>query len=103
MLTVPDAARRTGRTPETIRRCIREGKVAARKVGTRHVIEESDRDAYLGASPDTMTLPAEWRTTFWGGPMPNWTSIPPPAGPALLIITGSNAEIIGRPLIPPGP
>ena len=40
MLTVPEAARRTGRNPETIRRWIREGKLAARKVGTQHVIED---------------------------------------------------------------
>jgi excisionase family DNA binding protein len=42
MLTVPQAARRTRRHPETIRRWIREGKLPARKVGTQHVIEEAD-------------------------------------------------------------
>lgn len=47
MLTVPQAARRTHRNPETIRRWIREGKLSARKVGTQHVIEESDLDGLL--------------------------------------------------------
>lgn len=47
MLTVPEAARRTRRHPETIRRWIREGKLRARKVGTQHVIEESDLDTLL--------------------------------------------------------
>jgi excisionase family DNA binding protein len=41
-LTVPEAARRTGRNPETIRRWIREGKLVARKVGTQHFIDEDD-------------------------------------------------------------
>ena len=44
-LTVPEAARRTGRNPETIRRWIREGKLPSRKVGTQHMIEEDDLDA----------------------------------------------------------
>lgn len=47
VLTVPEAARRTRRHPETIRRWIREGKLRARKVGTQHVIEESDLDTLL--------------------------------------------------------
>lgn len=47
MLTVPQAARRTRKHPETIRRWIREGKLPARKVGTQHVIEEADLDAVL--------------------------------------------------------
>lgn len=40
MLTVPEAARLARRNPETIRRWIREGKLAATKVGTQHVIDE---------------------------------------------------------------
>ena len=47
MLTVPQAAKRTGKHPETIRRWIREGKLHARKVGTQHVIEEKDLDGAL--------------------------------------------------------
>jgi excisionase family DNA binding protein len=42
MLTVPEAARRVGRNPETVRRWIREGKLGARKVGTQHIIDEDD-------------------------------------------------------------
>jgi len=71
MLTVPEAAKRTGRNPETIRRWIREGKLTARKVGTQHVIEEEDLAQALGAFEDTVELPPEWRRTFWGGPMPD--------------------------------
>lgn len=71
MLTVPEAARRARRNPETIRRWIREGKLRARKVGTQHVLEEHDLDELLGRFADTVPLPPEWKTTFWGGPMPD--------------------------------
>jgi excisionase family DNA binding protein len=74
MLTVPEAARRAGRNPETIRRWIREGKLRARKIGTQHVLEESDLAAALAEFEHTVDLPAEWRTTFWGGPMPDVVS-----------------------------
>jgi excisionase family DNA binding protein len=75
MLTVPQAARRTGRNPETIRRWIREGKLRASKVGTQHVIEERDLEAVQSSSryPDMLPVPKEWGwdKTFGGKPMPN--------------------------------
>jgi excisionase family DNA binding protein len=71
MLTVPEAARRIGRNPETIRRWIREGKLPARKVGTQHVLDEGDLEAYLEETSDRLPIPPEWRNTFWGGPMPD--------------------------------
>ena len=75
MITVPEAARRAGRNPETIRRWIREGKLRARKIGTQHVLEEDDLEAVLQRRAETMPLPPSWQKTFWGGPMPDWTSI----------------------------
>ncbi|CAN5570230.1 hypothetical protein BH20CHL7_BH20CHL7_00040 [soil metagenome] len=71
MLTVPEAARRAGRNPETIRRWIRDGKLRARKIGTQHVLEEEDLAEMIGALANTIELPPEWRHTFWGGPMPD--------------------------------
>jgi len=71
MLTVPEAARRAGKNPETIRRWIREGKLPARKIGTQHVIEEVDLTAAIGDAGDRAPLPPEWRRTTWGGPMPD--------------------------------
>jgi excisionase family DNA binding protein len=69
MLTVPQAATRVGRNPETIRRWIREGKLRARKVGTQHVIEEDDLAA---ASADAvLPVPRGWRRSATGEPMPD--------------------------------
>ena len=42
MLTVRDAARRTGRNAETVRRWIWDGKLPARKIGNQLFIEEED-------------------------------------------------------------
>ncbi len=73
MLTVPQAARRTRRHAETIRRWIREGRLPAKKIGTQHFIEERDLDA-LSAQAALPTRP-EWSRASWGGPMPDWVSI----------------------------
>jgi excisionase family DNA binding protein len=69
MLTVPEAAARLGRNPETIRRWIREGKLRARKVGTQHVIEEEDLATEHGET--TLPVPEGWRRTATDEPMPD--------------------------------
>ncbi len=69
MLTVPEAAARVGRNPETVRRWIRSGKLRARKVGTQHVIEEDDLDEVVEG--ERLPLPKGWRRTITGEPMPN--------------------------------
>lgn len=49
MISVPEAAHRAKRNPETIRRWIREGKLTSWKVGTQYLIEEDDlSDAIRG-------------------------------------------------------
>jgi uncharacterized protein len=42
LITVPEAARRIQRNPETIRRWIREGKLEAKRVGTQYLVDEAD-------------------------------------------------------------
>jgi excisionase family DNA binding protein len=74
MLTVPEAARRTGRNPETIRRWIRSGKLRSVKVGTQHVIEEADL-ADMTEPAGSVPLPEPWRTTSTGEPMPDWVAL----------------------------
>lgn len=73
MLTVPQAARRLAKNPETIRRWIRSGRLPARKVGTQHVIEEEDLERFQDA--EVLPLPASWTRTWTGEPMPNWVSM----------------------------
>jgi len=71
VITVPEAARRARRHPETIRRWIREGKLRSTKVGTQHTIEERDLEGVLDTADEMLPLPDEWRMTSWGRPMPN--------------------------------
>src|SRR5437867_11218596 len=69
MLTVPEAARRTRRDPETIRRWIRSGRLPARRIGNQHVIEESDLERLVAYSP--LPLPPAWARTATGEPRPD--------------------------------
>lgn len=69
MLTVPEAAGRLGKSPETVRRWIRSGRLRARKVGTQHFIDEADLADFLGV--ETLELPAGWSETATGEPMPD--------------------------------
>jgi excisionase family DNA binding protein len=71
MVTVPEAARRIGRNPETIRRWIREGKLRSQKIGTQHLIDEAELDALLAAEYEMLPLPEEWKTE----PQINWVRL----------------------------
>ena len=73
MLTVPEAARRSGKNPETIRRWIREGRLRSSKVGTQHVIDEEDLESLL--ENGLLPAPSDWDQMFTGDPMPNWEGI----------------------------
>jgi len=75
-LTVPEAARRTGKNPETIRRWIREGKLRAMKVGTQHLIEAMDLAAMVRQGSQRVgEAPAVYasamRRTPWWDAVPN--------------------------------
>ena len=74
MLTVPQAAERIGRNPETIRRWIRSGRLRSRRVGTQHLAAEEDLDAPRGAE-DTTPLPEWLRVLPDGRPQPAWVRI----------------------------
>lgn len=69
LITVPEAARRTGRNAETIRRWIRSGRLRSEKVGTQHLLREEDVAGLLDEQP--LDLPEHWRTAD-GAPMPPW-------------------------------
>jgi excisionase family DNA binding protein len=67
-MTHPEAARRTGRNPETIRRWIRSGKLRSEQVGTQHLVDEWDLEHVTGEW-ETGPLPPEWQTMSDGRPM----------------------------------
>ena len=70
MLTVAEAARRIGRTPETIRRWIREGRLRSERVGTQHLVDEDALDA-LAVTAELIPSERDDRTVT-GEPMPNF-------------------------------
>ena len=70
MVTVPEAARRVGKNPETVRRWIREGKLRSHRVGTQHLIDEADLEAFLEVD-EMARLPEHLRYMSDGRPMVN--------------------------------
>jgi len=74
MLTVPEAARRTGKNPETIRRWIRSGRLRSSKAGTQHLIDEGDLEEAAGEIT-ALPLPTGWDETWTGEPMPDWVAL----------------------------
>jgi len=69
MLTVPEAARRAKRDPETVRRWIRSGRLRATRIGTQHLIDEEDL-ARL-ENDTTLPLPTSWNRSATGERMPD--------------------------------
>jgi excisionase family DNA binding protein len=72
LITVPEAARRTGRNAETVRRWIRSGRLRSQRVGTQHLVHEEDLVAFLDAEP--LPLPDAWARAD-AGPMPPWEQL----------------------------
>lgn len=70
MLTVPEAARRVGRDPETVRRWIRSGRLRSQKVGTQHLIDETDLDN-AASGGEGAERPQWLRRTHSGQSMPD--------------------------------
>lgn len=74
MLTVPEAAKRVGRDPETVRRWIRSGRLASKKIGQQHFVDEMDVAA-LTQESDTLPLPDAWRFMSNGQPQLDWAKL----------------------------
>jgi excisionase family DNA binding protein len=75
MLTVPEAAKRAGRNPETVRRWIRSGRLRSQRVGTQHLVDEEDLAALLAGEHQMLPLPEPLRLMADGRPQPNWVAI----------------------------
>ena len=56
MLTVREVAKRTGRNPETVRRWIWDGKLAAHKVGNQLFVDEADFARHRGGGVTSSTV-----------------------------------------------
>lgn len=107
MLTVPEAAKRVGRHPETIRRWIREGRLRAHKIGTQHVIEPEDlgeltserghrtgaaQTAYATSGAErgaSRTVPDEWLPAIVG-------RVVRASNPVRIVLFGARARGEGR-------
>ncbi len=74
MLSVAQAADRLGRNPETVRRWIRSGRLPARRVGTRHAIDDRDIRVIEDELYPMSELPEEWCVGDDGTPAPNWVA-----------------------------
>jgi excisionase family DNA binding protein len=74
MITVPEAARRLRRNPETVRRWIREGKLRSTKVGTQHLVDEHDLAQV--AAGGLLPAPAGWWSeSHTGEPLPDFMAV----------------------------
>ncbi len=73
MLTVPEAARRVRRDPETVRRWIRSGRIRARRIGNQHFIDEADLAVIESEEFEMLPVPRSWAwgRTLTGEPVPN--------------------------------
>jgi excisionase family DNA binding protein len=71
MLTVTEAANRIGRSPATVRRWIRSGRLASTVEGRRTVIDPVELDSVRDEVYPVLELPPEWQHLEDGTPLPN--------------------------------
>jgi excisionase family DNA binding protein len=74
MLTVTEAADRIGRTPGTVRRWIREGRLPATSEHGHRVVDPKDVDELRDDLYPMLPLPPEWQHLEDGTPAPNWAA-----------------------------
>src|ERR1039458_4360225 len=71
VITVGEAASRVGRSPETVRRWIRSGRLPASRDRGRLLLDASDVDTVRDELYPMLPLPEEWRRLEDGTPAPN--------------------------------
>jgi excisionase family DNA binding protein len=74
MLTIAEAAERVGRSPGTVRRWIREGRLPADTTRGERLIDPADLDAVRDAIYPMLPVPLEWQRLEDGTPAPNWVA-----------------------------
>jgi excisionase family DNA binding protein len=71
VITVSEAAALAGVSQETVRRWVRAGRLESRRDGPRLLLDREDVERL--ASPASLELPREWRTSWLGTP-PDWVA-----------------------------
>lgn len=74
MLTVDEAASLVGRSRETVRRWIRDGRLPAQVEGRRRLIDPADLDSIRDELYPMLPMPPEWEHLQDGTPAPNWVA-----------------------------
>lgn len=74
MLTVYETASRVGRSPDTVRRWIRQGRLPAQMRGGQQLIDDRDVRAIEDEIHPMAKLPEEWRVGDDGSSAPNWVA-----------------------------
>jgi excisionase family DNA binding protein len=74
MLTVAEAAQRVGRSPGTVRRWIREGRLPADTAQGRRLIDVRALDEVRDERYPMLPLPPEWQKLEDGTSAPNWVA-----------------------------
>ena len=74
MLTVAEAAQRVGRSPATVRRWIRDGRLRAERTDGRCMIDPGTLDEVRDEMYPMLPLPSEWRRLEDGTPALNWVA-----------------------------
>lgn len=74
MLTVTEAAQRVGRSPGTVRRWVREGRLPVTTTRGKRLIDPGVLDEVRDEVYPMLPLPSEWQTLEDGSPAPNWVA-----------------------------
>lgn len=74
MLTVAEAAQRVGRTPGTVRRWIRGGRLRAETTDGRLLIDPGALDEVRNEMYPMLPLPSDWQKLEDGTRAPNWVA-----------------------------
>jgi excisionase family DNA binding protein len=74
MLTIAEAAERVGRSPGTVRRWIREGRLPADTASGERLIGSADLDMVRDSIYPILPVPPEWQQLEDGTPAPNWVA-----------------------------
>jgi excisionase family DNA binding protein len=74
VLTIAEAAKKMDRSPETLRRWIRSGRLPARRIGRHQMVDDRDLRTLIDELFPMAELPAEWQFGDDGSAAPNWVA-----------------------------